>query len=72
VLETLPLYSVSPLCSKIIEEKKMIEQEFAQNPNGEFAEKCRKGLEKAYGIDIPMPKCMAKKSSAPKKRSKLF
>ncbi|MGD0644114.1 MAG: hypothetical protein ABSA75_04345 [Candidatus Bathyarchaeia archaeon] len=50
----------------------MIEQEFAQNPNGEFAEKCRKGLEKAYGIDIPMPKCMAKKSSAPKKRSKLF
>ena len=50
----------------------MMNQELSQNQDREMAEKCRKALEKSYGVDIPMPKCMAKKSSAPKKRSKLF
>jgi hypothetical protein len=39
----------------------MINQKFSQNRDGEFAEKCRKEPEKAYGIDIAMPKCMIRK-----------
>jgi hypothetical protein len=45
----------------------MINQEFTKNHDGEFAEKCRKALEKAYGVDIPMPKCMVKRANTEKK-----
>jgi hypothetical protein len=47
----------------------MINQEFTKNHDGEFAEKCRKALEKAYGVDIPMPKCMVKRANTQKKKS---
>jgi hypothetical protein len=39
----------------------MMNQELSQNQDAEMAEKCRKALEKSYGIDIPMPKCVVKK-----------
>jgi hypothetical protein len=51
-------------------EKKMINQKFTQNLDGEFAEKCRKALEKAYGVDFPMPKCRVKRAT--RKKFKLF
>jgi hypothetical protein len=42
--------------------KEMMDQEFSKNyDDGELAEKCRRALEKSYGIEIPMPKCIAKK-----------
>jgi hypothetical protein len=41
---------------------KMITQEYAQDPNQELAEKCRKALEKSYGAAVPVPKCVVKMS----------
>jgi hypothetical protein len=38
----------------------MINQEYAKNLNDEFAEKCRKALEKSYGFAVPIPKCLIK------------
>jgi hypothetical protein len=38
----------------------MINQENATSYNDEFAEKCRKALEKSYGTAVPMPKCLIK------------
>lgn len=40
----------------------MITQEYAQDPNQELAEKCRKALEKSYGAAVPVPKCVVKMS----------
>jgi hypothetical protein len=34
----------------------MTKQKFSQNLEDEFAEKCRKALEKSWGIEIPKPK----------------
>jgi hypothetical protein len=47
--------------------KEMLNQELSQNEDGEMAEKCRKALEKSYGIAIPIPKCMLKKANVQKK-----
>jgi len=41
-------------------------QTFSKNHDSEMAEKCRRALEKSYGMDIPVPKCMIKKSNMPK------
>lgn len=38
----------------------MINQEYVQNLNDEFVEKCRKALEKSYGAAVPVPKCIVK------------
>jgi hypothetical protein len=38
----------------------MRNQEYPQNLNDEFVEKCRKALEKSYGAAVPIPKCMTK------------
>jgi len=46
---------------KVIEERRMINREFASNHNDELAERCRKALEKECGFDIPMPKSSLKK-----------
>jgi hypothetical protein len=34
----------------------MANQKFSLNLEDEFAEKCRKALEKSWGIEIPKPK----------------
>jgi hypothetical protein len=39
----------------------MINQEYAQTLNNKFAEKCRKALEKSYGVAVPVPKTHYKK-----------
>jgi len=39
----------------------MMRQKFSKNYDSEMAEKCRRALEKSYGTDIPMPKCIVKK-----------
>ena len=70
-IETLLLFSVPYRVFKSKRGKEMINQELSQNQDREMAEKCRKALEKAYGIDIPMPKCMVKKANMQKK-FKLF
>ncbi len=49
----------------------MINQENTQTLDAEFAEKCRKALEQSYGLNIPIPKSLASKSSLHKK-FKLF
>ncbi len=38
----------------------MANQKFSQNLEDEFAEKCRKALEKSWGIEIPKPKLKQK------------
>jgi hypothetical protein len=40
----------------------MISQEFSESLEEEFAEKCRKALEKSWGISIPMPKSLNNKN----------
>jgi len=45
----------------------MMNQELSQNQEEEMAEKCRKALEKSYGVDIPLPKYMVKKANMQKK-----
>ena len=45
----------------------MMNQELSQNQDAEMAEKCRKALEKSYGVDIPLPKYMVKKANMQKK-----
>jgi len=59
-LETLLLFSVSPVVQRL-RGKEMMNQEFSKDYDSEMAEKCRRALEKSYGIDIPMPKCLLKK-----------
>ncbi|MGD0204491.1 MAG: hypothetical protein ABSC20_11385 [Candidatus Bathyarchaeia archaeon] len=44
----------------------MINQKFSKNHDRKMAEKCRRALEKSYGADIPMPKCMLKKANMQK------
>jgi len=44
----------------------MLNQESFKNYDGEMAEKCRRALEKSYGADIPIPKCMVKKVNVQK------
>ncbi len=44
----------------------MMRQKFSENHDSEMAEKCRRALEKSYGMDIPMPKCIVKKVNQPK------
>jgi hypothetical protein len=39
----------------------MISQEFSENLEEEFAEKCRKALEKSWGVNVPMPNCLNNK-----------
>jgi hypothetical protein len=43
--------------------KEMMDQSFPRDDDKEIAEKCRKALEKSFGIDIPLPKCMVKKEN---------
>ncbi len=45
----------------------MINQENIEPYDGEFAEKCKKALEKSYGVDIPMPKNIVNKDSLRRK-----
>ena len=45
---------------------KMTNQEFPQNSDGKFAEKCRVALEKSWGMDIPTPKSFGKKANIQK------
>ncbi len=61
-IETLLLFSVSPVVQSL-RGKEMMNQKFSKNPDMEMAEKCRRALEKSYGTDIPMPKCMVKKGN---------
>jgi len=44
----------------------MMNQELSENQDGEMAEKCRRALEKSYGADIPMPKCIVRKANMQK------
>ena len=48
----------------------MMRQKFSKNYDSEMAEKCRRALEKSYGTDIPMPKCIVKKVNS--QRLKFF
>jgi hypothetical protein len=41
----------------------MLDQEFSNSYDADMAERCRRALEKSYGADIPMPKCMTKKAA---------
>ena len=42
----------------------MIRQKFSGSPDRILAENCRRALEKSYGIDIPLPKCLVEKETA--------
>ena len=64
-IETLLLFSVSPYVQRL-RGKEMMNQKFSKNHDREMAEKCRRALEKSYGTDIPMPKCMLKKANMQK------
>lgn len=44
----------------------MIRQKFSGSPDRILAENCRRALEKSYGIDIPLPKCLVEKENAQK------
>jgi hypothetical protein len=39
----------------MIEQRKLVEDE------SDFAERCRKALEKSFGMEVPMPSCTNKK-----------
>jgi hypothetical protein len=47
----------------------MINQKFYKNHDRKMAEKCKKALEKSYGTDIPLPKCLLKKAKKQKART---
>lgn len=44
----------------------MMQQKVSENHEMELSEKCRIALEKAFGIEIPVPKSMVKKDSKQK------
>jgi hypothetical protein len=48
---------------KVNGEGKMIRSTHSQNTDAQFAEKCRKALEKSWGVDIPKPKLISKKTN---------
>jgi hypothetical protein len=39
----------------MLQQRKLVENE------SDFAEKCRKALEKSFGMEVPMPRCTGKK-----------
>jgi hypothetical protein len=40
---------------KVLKQKELVENE------SDFAERCRKALEKSFGMEVPMPSCTSKK-----------
>ncbi len=64
-IETWLLFSV-PLCVQSLRGKEMMNQKFSKDHDREMAVKCRRALEKSYGADIPMPKCIVKKANVQK------
>jgi hypothetical protein len=44
----------------------MSNEKFPQNQDDAFAEKCRRALEKSWGMEIPTPKSQKFKGSIPK------
>jgi hypothetical protein len=70
-IETWLLFSVSSMCSRASDERKMMSQILSKNYDVEMAEKCRISLEEDWGADVPMLKCMVKKANTQKK-FKLF
>jgi hypothetical protein len=66
---TLFLFSVPPYFQRLRgkeKEKEMINQKFYKNHDRKMAEKCKKALEKSYGTEIPLPKCLLKKAKRQK------
>jgi hypothetical protein len=62
---TLFLFLVPPYFQRL-RGKEMINQKFYKNHDRKMAEKCKKALEKSYGSDIPLPKCLLKKAKRQK------
>jgi hypothetical protein len=43
---------------------RMVNRKYAKKSNDRLAEKCREALEKSYGFEIPVPKCLIKKRNS--------